>query len=94
MNDIENELIPELGEVAVWVCGADEDGLVLAHAGVDEEEGGVVEGDGRGGVPVGVLMLPSEELHEGLTDLFGGQLRVGRHGEAGAVRFGLLIFNV
>ena len=71
-NDIENELIPELGEVAVGVCGADEDGLVLAHAGVDKEEGGVVEGDGRGGVPVGVLVPPREELHEGLTDLFGG----------------------
>ena len=67
-----NKFIPELGEVAVGIGGADEDGLVLAHAGVDEEEGGVVEGDGRGGVPVGVGVLAREEVHEGLPDLFGG----------------------
>ena len=66
----ENERIPELSEVAVGVGGADEDGLVLAHSSVDEKQGGIVEGNGGGGVPVGVRVLGREEVHEGLADLF------------------------
>ena len=65
----ENERIPELSEVAVGVGGADEDGLVLAHSSVDEEQRGIVKGYGGGGVPVGVRVLAREEVHEGLADL-------------------------
>ena len=67
-----------LGHVVVGIDGADEDGLVLAHAGVDEHEGGVVERDGVGGGPEGVRLLLHEEVEEGLAH-GGGIAGRGRH---------------
>ena len=64
-----DEWIPELGEVAVGVGGANEDGLVLAHSSVDEEQRGIVKGNGGGRVPVGVGVIAREEVHEGFADL-------------------------
>ena len=46
-----------LGHVAGRVDRADKDGLELAHAGVGEQEGGVVEGDGGGGVHILMAFL-------------------------------------
>lgn len=44
----------------------------LVHAGVGEEQGGVIQWDGGGRVDVLVLMLP-EEVDELLADLSGSQ---------------------
>lgn len=35
----------ELGKAAVWVDSAEEDGLVLVHAGIGEEQGRIVVWD-------------------------------------------------
>ena len=46
-----------LRHVAVWVHGPNKDGLELIHAGVGEQEGGVVQGDGRGGMDIQMIIL-------------------------------------
>ena len=50
----------ELGEGRGGVDGAEEDGLVLIHAGIGEEEGGIGEGDDAGGGDEGVGVLFAE----------------------------------
>lgn len=57
----------EPAEGCVGVHRPQEDGLVLVHAGVVEEEGGVVEGDDGARQPVDVV-LRFEVLDEGLAD--------------------------
>jgi len=54
------------------VRSAEEQGLVLVHAGVGKEEGGVVVGHAGGGGPVGVVVLVDEEVDEVLADLLHG----------------------
>lgn len=79
-NVIEIVVLPSRSDALLRVAGAlkpaegrvgvhrpQEDGLVLVHAGIVEEEGGIVEGDDRARRPVDVV-LRFEELHEGLTD--------------------------
>lgn len=61
----------EAAERVVGVDGAEEDRLELVHAGVGEEEGGVIDGDDGGGGPV-VVGLGFEEADEGVTDEAGG----------------------
>ena len=51
-----------LGHVAGRVHGAHEDRLELAHARVGEQQRGVVQGDGGGGVDILVLFLGGEEM--------------------------------
>ena len=46
-----------LGHVAGWVHRANEDRLELAHARVGEQQRGVVQGDGGGGVHILVTLL-------------------------------------
>ena len=49
-----------LGHVAVGVHCADEDGLKLVHAGISEQQGWVIQGNGGGGMDIGVLILKKE----------------------------------
>ena len=46
-----------LRHVAVRVYGPNEDGLEMIQAGVGEHEGGVVQGDGRGGMDLQIIIL-------------------------------------
>lgn len=45
----------------------------LIHAGIGEEEGGVVEGDGGRGGDIGVP-LAGEKVEKGLPDAMGGPI--------------------
>ncbi|KAI3487195.1 hypothetical protein L1887_48905 [Cichorium endivia] len=66
-------------EGGVGVCDAEEDGLVLVHACVGEEERGVIVGDGGGGGHKGVLAL-LEVCGEGVAHLGGGPVAEARGG--------------
>ena len=46
-----------LGHITGGVNGADKDGFELAHACIGEQEGGVVQGNGGGGVNILVAFL-------------------------------------
>ena len=46
-----------LGHVAVGVHCTDEDWLKLVHAGVSKQQGRVIQGDGGGGMDIGMLIL-------------------------------------
>jgi len=61
------------GPVVVAVFEAEEDVLELVHAGVGEEQSGVVVGDERGGVDTAVSFA-LKELQEGLTDFGAGHV--------------------
>lgn len=50
----------------------------LIHAGIGEEEGGVVEGDGGGRGDIGVP-LAREKVEKGLPDAVGGPVTVVGH---------------
>mmetsp|Transcript_31648 Transcript_31648/g.89902 ORF Transcript_31648/g.89902 Transcript_31648/m.89902 type:complete len:412 (+) Transcript_31648:2519-3754(+) len=63
----------QLGEVRCGVRSPQEDGLELVHAGIGEQQRGVVVGHHRGGGPEGVL-LGAKEVDEGLTNKPGGPL--------------------
>mmetsp|Transcript_6447 Transcript_6447/g.19110 ORF Transcript_6447/g.19110 Transcript_6447/m.19110 type:complete len:1096 (+) Transcript_6447:257-3544(+) len=63
----------ELGHVGRRVRLAEENGLELVHARVDEEQRGVVEGHHRGGCPEGVVhaLGLAEEIDEGVAHVRG-----------------------
>ena len=50
-----------LGHVTVRVNCAHEDGLELVHPGIGEQEGGVIQRDGRGRVDIDMLLLHRTE---------------------------------
>ena len=50
-----------LGHVAVGVHCADEDGLKLIHAGISEQQGRVIQGNGGGGMDIGVFILKKKK---------------------------------
>lgn len=46
-----------LGHIAIGVHCTDEDGLKLVHTGVSKQQGRVIQGDGGGGMDIGMLIL-------------------------------------
>ena len=51
-----------LGHVAVGVHCTDEDGLKLVHPGVGKQQGRVIQGDGGGGMDIGMLILKTDKF--------------------------------
>ena len=65
-------------------AGAEENVLELVHAGVREEQGGVIVGYNRGAWDDGVASLVLEKVHEGLANG-----RSGHRSGAGLVHWGM-----
>ena len=68
----------ELAKLGVRVDGALEDGLELVHAGVGEEQRGVIVGDGAAGGHERVAVLLAEVVDEGGAHAAGGPRGGGR----------------
>lgn len=59
------------------VTRAQKEWLVLIHAGVGEQQSGVVDGDAGRGCPKGVAMFLDKEIDKGVADLVHGPFLLG-----------------
>mmetsp|Transcript_9357 Transcript_9357/g.15007 ORF Transcript_9357/g.15007 Transcript_9357/m.15007 type:complete len:626 (+) Transcript_9357:1284-3161(+) len=61
----------------VGITRSQEQGLVLVHSSVGEEQRWIINGNARAGLPKGMAVLLDKELDKGAADLVHGPLGVG-----------------